>query len=138
MITTTKINTVQDQIKKAIEKIEADNNVKITFGSVRYNSAYYTTSMKVASTEKTEKVQSFHESICKRLGFTQNIIGMTFQGKNGLYEITEIKTRNRKYPVIAESKANGRMYKYSADHIKRLIGGDKVINRNANLDKLIK
>jgi len=80
---------------------------------------------------------SVFESICKRLGFTQNIIGMQFQGTNGIYEVVDIKTRNRKYPVIAESKSDGKMYKFSTNHIKYLIGGDKIINRNANLDKLI-
>ena len=61
---------------------------------------------------------------------------MQFHGTNGVYEITDIKTKNRKYPVIAIS-TNGNSYKFSVDHIKRLIGGDKIINRNANLDKLL-
>lgn len=137
MINETKIREIQNQLNKAIEKIEQENNVKISFGSISYNSAYYTSTMKVTTNEKSEKVSSVYESICKRLGFTQNIIGMQFQGKNGIYEIVDIKTRNRKYPVIAESKTDGKMYKYSAAHVKSLIGGDKIINRNANLDKLI-
>lgn len=137
MIDKVKIREIQKQLSKAIEKIEKDNNVKIDFGSISYNSAYYSTKMKVTSTEKSEKVSGVFEAICKRLGFTQNIIGMQFQGKNGLYEIVDIKTRNRKYPVITESKVDGKMYKYTVNHIKSLIGGDKIINRNANLDKLI-
>jgi hypothetical protein len=71
------------------------------------------------------------------MGFTQNIIGMQFTGTNGVYEITEIKTRNRTYPVIAKSLSSGKSYKYSVNQIKSLIGGDKIINRNANLDKLV-
>jgi hypothetical protein len=62
---------------------------------------------------------------------------MQFTGTNGVYEITEIKTRNRTYPVIAKSLSNGKSYKYSVNQIKSLIGGDKIINRNANLDKLV-
>lgn len=137
MINEAKVREVQSQIKKAIKEIEDKNNVQIKFGSVSYNSAYYTTTMKVTTTEKSEKVNSVYEVICKRLGFTQNIIGMQFQGTNGIYEVVDIKTRNRKYPVIAESKSDGKMYKFSTNHIKSLIGGDKIINRNANLDKLI-
>lgn len=137
MINEAKVREVQSQIKKAIKEIEDKNNVQIKFGSVSYNSAYYTTTMKVTTTEKSEKVNSIYEVIYKRLGFTQNIIGMQFQGTNGIYEVVDIKTRNRKYPVIAESKSDGKMYKFSTNHIKSLIGGDKIINRNANLDKLI-
>lgn len=137
MITEAKIKEIQKQLNKAIEKIEQENNVKINFGSIRYNSAYYTSTMKVVSNEKTEKVISVYESICRGLGFTQNIIGMQFQGTNGIYEIVDIKTRNRKYPIIAKSIRDNKMYKYTVQHVKILIGGDKIINRNANLDKLI-
>jgi hypothetical protein len=136
MITDSKINKVQEKIKAAIAKIEREENVSISFGSIKYNSAYYATSMKVSTTEKNEKVNSIYESICTRLGFTQNVIGMTFQGTTGEMTITDIKTKNRKYPVIAQAQG-GACYKYSVDHIKRLIGGDKIINRNANLDKLL-
>lgn len=75
MITETKIREIQNLLNKAIEKIEQDQNVKINFGSITYNSAYYTSTMKVVSNEKTEKVIGVYESICRSLGFTQNIIG---------------------------------------------------------------
>jgi hypothetical protein len=63
---------------------------------------------------------------------------MQFNSKNGVYEIIDIKTRSRKYPIIAKSLSTGQQFKYSVASIKALIGGDKIINRNANLDKLIK
>lgn len=136
MITDSKINKVQAKIKAAIAQIEKEESVSISFGSIKYNSAYYSASMKVITTEKSERVDSIYEGICRKLGFTQNVIGMTFQGNTGEMTITDIKTKNRKYPVIAQAKS-GTCYKYSVDHIKRLIGGDKLINRNANLDKLL-
>jgi hypothetical protein len=94
--------------------------------------------MKVTTLVKSEKVSDVFESISKRFGFTQNIIGMQFNSKNGVYEIIDIKTRSRKYPIIAKSLLTGQQFKYSVASIKALIGGDKIINRNANLDKLIK
>jgi len=138
MINESKIKSVQDKIKAAIDQIEKDEQVKIEFGSCRYNSAYYNTTMKVTTLVKSEKVSDVFESISKRFGFTQNIIGMQFNSKNGVYEIIDIKTRSRKYPIIAKSLSTGQQFKYSVASIKALIGGDKIINRNANLDKLIK
>ena len=91
--------------------------------------------MSVSSLDKSEKIEKVYESICKRLGFTQNIIGMKFDTNSMIYEITDIKTKNRKYPVIVKSP-KGNSYKYSVDHIKRLIGGDKIINRNKNFQFL--
>jgi hypothetical protein len=137
MITDKKISEIQKKLKAAIAEIEKEENVKISFGTCRYNSAFYNTTMKVETTVKTDRVDSVYEDICKKFGFTQNIVGMKFYGKNGLYEIVNILPRSRKYPVIAKSP-NGKEFKYSVSHIKTLIGGDKIINRNANLDKLVK
>lgn len=137
MIDEAKIRKVQDRIKAAILKIEAEENVKIDFGTISYNKAFYTSKMSVKTLEKTEAVGDVYKAICKRLGFTQNIIGMRFQGTSGIYEIVDIKTKNRTYPIIAKQVSGIKTYKYSVDQIKRLIGGDKIINRNANLDKLI-
>ena len=137
MITESKIRSIQKRIKEALSEIEKEENVKIDFSSISYNVAKYSTTMSVTTLDKNDKVDNIFKSICKSLGFTQNIIGMQFYGTNGIYEITDIKTKNRKYPVIAKSVSNGNSYKFSVEHIKRLIGGDKIINRNANLDKLL-
>lgn len=136
MINEGKIKTVQDKIRLAISQIEKEENVKIEFGSVRYNVAQYSTQMSVKTLEKTEKVDNVFKSLCARLGFTQNIIGMKFESMGGIYEIVDIQTKNRKYPIIAVSP-KGTRFKYSVPHIKKLIGGDKIINRHANLEKLI-
>ncbi len=138
MINETKIKQVQDKIKAAISQIEKDENVKIDFGSISYTKAFYGTKMTVKTLESNDAVSDVYQSICKRMGFTQNILGMQFIGTNGVYQIIDIKTKNRTYPVIAKSLSTGKQYKFSVDQIKRLIGGDKIINRNANLDKLIK
>ncbi len=137
MINETKIKKIQDKIKAAILQIEAEENVKIDFGTISYNKAFYTSKMTVKTLEKTEAVGDVYKAICRRLGFTQNIIGMQFNGTNGVYEIVDIKTKNRTYPIIAKQVSGLKTYKYSVEQIKRLIGGDKIINRNANLDKLI-
>ncbi len=139
MITDSKISVIQEKIKKAIAQIEIDEKVKISFGRCTYNKAFYKTGMQVTTTEKTEVVKDVYASICRQLGFTQNIIGMKFEGTSGIYEIIDIKTRNRKYPVIARVNLNGitKQFKYSVADIKKRIGGDKVINRNANIERLI-
>lgn len=137
MITDSKIESIQKKLRDAISEIEKQENVKIEFGSISYNVAKYTTQMSVITLDKNDKVDNVFKVVCTRLGFTQNIIGMQFQGTNGIYEITDIKTKNRKYPVIAKVLSTGKYFKFSTAHIKKLIGGDKIINRNANLDKLL-
>jgi len=136
MINETKIRSIQAKIKKAISQIESEENVKIEFGKINYNSAFYNTSMKVTTLVETISVKETYERICKLLGFTQNVIGMEFEGRNGKYKITEIKTKNRKYPVIAVG-SDGKSYKFPVSMVKSFLGGDKKINRDANLEKLL-
>ena len=62
MIDESKIKSVQDKIKAAIAQIEKDEQVKIEFGSCRYNSAYYNTTMKVTTLVKSEKVSDLYQS----------------------------------------------------------------------------
>ena len=137
MIDAKKIDRVQAKIKAALAEIEKDENIKISFGNCSYNAAYYKTGMTVTSLENSEKVDNVFLNLSKRLGFTQNIIGMTFTGTTcGEVTITDIKLKNFKYPVIGSTK-DGKSYKFSIDLVKRYLGRDKIVNRNANLDKLL-
>jgi len=137
MITREKILQVQNKIKQAIAQIEKDENVKIDFGSLSFNPQKYSTSMTVSTLEKSERVESVLERTCRAIGFTQNVINMTFDFRGDKYEITDIKTQNRKYPVIATETRTKKGYKFSVDTVKKLLGGDTQINRNKNLDKLV-
>ena len=137
MITRDKVISIQEKIKRAIAEIEKSENVKIDFGSLSFNPQKYSTSMTVSTLEKSERVESVLERTCRSIGFTQNVIGMTFDFRGDKYEITDIKTKNRKYPVIATETRTKKSYKFSVDTVKKLLGGDAQINRNKNLDKLV-
>jgi uncharacterized Zn finger protein len=117
MITSTKINSVQAKIKAAIAQIAREENVDISFGSCRYDSAKYNTTMTVKTKVITDSVVSVNDRTSKMLGFDSNVIGrvMTVNGKT--FTITDIKTRNRTYPIIAEFE--GKSYKLSVPQVKR-------------------
>jgi hypothetical protein len=137
MITREKVLQIQNKIKAAIAEIEKEENVKIDFGTISFSAQRYQASMSVSTLEKSEKVESVLERTCRSVGFTQNVIGMTFDFRGDKYEITDIKTKNRKYPVIAFETRTKKSYKFDVNTIKRVLGGDSQINRNKNLDKLV-
>ena len=112
MITSTKINSVQAKIKAAIAQIAREENVDITFGSCRYDSAKYNTTMTVKT-----KVITVNDNTSKMLGFDGNVIGRFTIVNGKTFTITDIKTRNRTYPIIAEFE--GRSYKLSVPQVKR-------------------
>jgi len=137
MITREKVISIQEKIKQAIAEIEKSENVKIDFGTLSFNPQKYSTSMTVTTMEKSERVESVLERTCRSIGFTQNVIGMSFEFRGDKYEVTDIKTKNRKYPVIAVEMRTKKSYKFSVETIRKALGGDAQINRNKNLDKLV-
>lgn len=130
-----KLRKISSKIEEFLKTLEKEEGVKITMEDIRGNNGLVHRCL-INIREDGERVNSIYEALCRKIGFTQNVMGMKFNGRNGVYEIVDIKPRNRSYPVIAKS-STGESYKYSVAHIKKLIGGDKIINRNANLDKLI-
>jgi len=122
MITSTKISRIQDKIKSMIKEIEKEEEVKITFGTCRYSSSEYNTTMKVETNAKDEKtlntVNSANEGLSKAYGFKSNIIGKTFMSRGQKHTIVEFKTRNRKYPIISECKGTGAKYKHTTSTIQ--------------------
>lgn len=122
MITSTKISRIQDKIKSMIKEIEKEEEVKITFGTCRYSTSEYNTTMKVVTNAKDEKtlntVNSANESLSKAYGFKSNIIGKTFMSRGQKHTIVEFKTRNRKYPIISECKGTGAKYKHATSTIQ--------------------
>ena len=122
MITSTKISRIQDKIKSMIKEIEKEEEVKITFGTCRYSTSEYNTTMKVVTNAKDEKtlntVNSANESLSKAYGFKSNIIGKTFMSRGQKHTIVEFKTLNRKYPIISECKGTGAKYKHATSTIQ--------------------
>lgn len=136
MITPSKITKVQTKIKAALAAIAAEENVTISFGNSRYNDSMYYTKMTVATILPKKEAMSQNEKLSRSVGFTQNVIGMSFKYKSSIMEIVEIRTRNPKNPVIGKTKS-GSCYKFTVEQAKRFLGGDKLINREANLNKLV-
>lgn len=130
MITPTKINRIQDKIKSMIKEIEKEEEVKITFGTCRYSSSDYKTTMKVETSSKDETtlntpypntdelIADANESLSKAYGFKSNVIGKTFMFRGQKHTIVEFKTRNRKYPIISECKGTGARYKHTTQTIQ--------------------
>ena len=126
-----------EKIKQALQGIEELENI-----SISYNGSFSSSQMKLSLTifekKTTDEAKSMNFLLSKKYGFTQNIIGMEFISPlSGLFKITEFKPRNRKYPIIGIRVIDGKQYKFTPKQVLSYIGGDKIVNRNANLTKLL-
>lgn len=138
------INTLQaaDALSKLIEN--SIKSIKAEGFKINITNTETKTGFKVEvivdEIRKVKAVENFNERVSKSYGFTQNIVGMEFEsvvkGIKKIFKITGFKTQNRKYPIIAFDSQSGQSYKFPVSEIKKKLGGDKIINRNANLEKL--
>lgn len=92
--------------------------------------------------DKLKDLENKNTKLSLSYGFTQNIVGMEFEGIRGSkrlnHKIVGFKPANHKYPIITVDTNSGSSYKLGPDHVKKQLGGDKLINRKSNLDKLLK
>jgi len=87
--------------------------------------------------QKNSEVTSAHmDSLCRRLGFTANVVGMEFEADGNNYRVIDIKPRAPKYPMICLNLTTGQKYKFPVSRVKTLLGGDKMINRAKSLSSL--
>jgi hypothetical protein len=130
-----KVISISEKIKLALSEISKSEGVEILMGGVSFNSVSFTTKVTVnePNNPETEKVNLM---LSKRYGFTQNVIGMEFVSPSGTFIINGFKTANRKYPILA-TRSDGKPYKFHPSQILKYIGGNSIINRNANLKNLI-
>lgn len=130
-----RVISLTNKIKKALEDIEISENI-----SISYNTYFskYEMKLNLNLSENNLERESLNLELSRKYGFTQNIVGMEFiSPSSGLFRITGFKTRNRKYPILAIRVSDGSQYKFAPYQILSYIGGEKIVNRNANLDKLL-
>jgi len=136
MLTKSKITWIEEFIKDQLKLVEERENIKIDFKLMNQNLSKVDFNMSITSLDFDPKIEKLNHNLSVRYGFTQNIVGMDFNHPRlGLVEITEIKTKNRKYPIIGQSEKG--YYKFTTSQIKSYLGGDKLINRNKNLELLL-
>jgi hypothetical protein len=131
---------------KELIKIIGDSVKNIKADGFKINTVYHETKtgfkieIVVDDVKKIKLSENSNLRISKSYGFTQNIVGMEFEstvrGIKKNFKITGFKPQNRKYPIIAFETQSGSGYKFPIEEVKRKLGGDKIINRNANLEKL--
>lgn len=128
---------ISNKIKEALSLIDEQENIKISIDGVSFTST--SINLRISGTDNLNPVE-FNRTMTlmsKRYGFTQNIIGMEFTCSNGDFVIDSFAPKNRKYPILATRKIDGAKFKFPPKNILKYLGGDSIINRNANLKNLL-
>lgn len=129
-----RVIAIQKDLRESLENLESD--YRISFMSCIFTNSEFSFKLSV-DRKNTDMAKNQETILSNKVGFTQNVFGMVFSDKNLEYEIIDIRLKNYKYPVLVRRKSDNAMMKFPVAHIKEKIGGDRIINRNANLDKLL-
>jgi hypothetical protein len=137
-MTRDKALSITDQIKELLKNLAETENLKLDLGNISFSSTQLNLKISFQDLDSS-KLDAQNTLLSKRYGFTQNIVGMEFTSNltTGKFVVTGFKTQNRKYPILAERVSDGTSYKFSASHILKDLGGNKLINREANLKNLL-
>lgn len=139
MITQTKIKKIEEKITNFLETLSEEEKIDYKINSTKDNNLSFNLNVSFTLSKSDEKNYRLQKNLCTRVGFTQNVIGMSFTTTNGSRRtIINIKPRNNKYPVIVRCELSQKDYKYPVSLIISELGGVKMINRNANLEQLTK
>ena len=122
------------KIKDALDHITEYDMIDFDIENISERPNDFTIQINVSRSDEASKKMT---QLSKRYGFTQNIQNMEFKHPvHGKMRVVTFKPRNRKYPVICECVSDGKLYKFTAEHVKISLGGDKAINRKKNLERL--
>jgi hypothetical protein len=133
MITDELLSRIHSDLKKTLKELNISYKIRV----LQDDQFSFRLEISGNDESKSKEIQSANLKISKRYGFPQNIVGMEFSTSDRHYKIIGFKTSNRLYPVLAEDIINGTRYKFSVNSVKEKLGGDKLINRNVNLDNLL-
>jgi hypothetical protein len=76
-------------------------------------------------------------AVCIKHGFPRSVVGMEFDSGEKRFRVVDVKPRAPKYPFVCMDLSTGQMYKFGPRSLKILLGGDRAINRAANMDALM-
>lgn len=116
----TAVRRINDDIQSALDAVAKRYGVQIKVGNSRFSNTNCTTKIDISTvneggTVMTKEATDFNR-FATSFGITKKL-GDTFDFRYDRYEITGLKPRSSKYPVLAKSLSNGKTFKFPAHDI---------------------
>jgi hypothetical protein len=132
---------IEEVIRTINESLKKYPDIKFDITSMKNDIYGFKLEVEGVELGKLKDLENKNLRLSLSYGFPQNIVGMEFQSSNKsgqlrTHRIVEFKTANRSYPIITTELSSGNSYKFSPSTVKTKLGGNNLINRNANIKKL--
>lgn len=107
----------------ALKDIATKYNVDIKTGGIKYGDISFTMNLNV--TEKVNGAEDAGEAswsyYCRAYGFSREDYGKTFKDKGITYTICGIDDSARKYPILAKSHKNNKIFGFTSQIIHQYL-----------------
>ncbi len=113
-----KLKDIRADIAEALKAVEDKYNMNLEVGRITYDSTSFRASLKANVGNAEDGAKAEFEKYALRFGMEPSDFGKSFIMADDTFEITAIKPRARKYPVVAINKTNGKSYKFAASQVK--------------------
>ena len=115
------VKEIRETLQENLDAFGAEYGITFKLGNMRYSDVKLTTQLEVFATnggDASDAGRIEWETNCMRYGLRPNDFGKTIELSNGTpVTLSGIKTRNRKYPIIADAD-NGRSYKLTIGQVE--------------------
>lgn len=118
--TRTNIKEIRAEVDSALHDIGQKHGIAFKINGISYGSDNFRSTINAVITEHSgDTVYSVEfKNKCWKYGFQKEDLGKEFRSGDNRFKIVGLKTRNRKYPVIAENVQTGKLHKFTALAVK--------------------
>jgi len=111
----TEISSLRDKIQSNLDSLGKIYGISFKLGTIRYDSNTFGVKVSGALVKPGESIDSVtFVSKCRKYGLKPTDLGREFFSNGERYNITGIKTANRKYPILGKRVSDGKKFKFSS------------------------
>ena len=111
------LTVIRKALEPALQEIGEQYGLTVTTGRGSYGGETGTMTIELATLGENGEVESAQAKDFKKyasmVGLEPTDLGRRFVSNGEEFEVSGLKTRNRKYPVIATKVSNGKSFKFS-------------------------
>jgi len=116
------IISLRDQIEERLAQLGEDLGIELTLGKGTYSDEgfghFSKLSIKVIGGTTQEELDFM--AYANMVGLEPSDFGMEFTQRGDTYTLCGLKTRNRKFPILAKKASDGKIYKFTEDGMVRI------------------
>ena len=119
------LTVIRKALEPALQEIGEVYGLTVTTGRGSYGGETGTKTIELATLGENGEVESAQAKDFKKyasmVGLEPTDLGRRFVSNGEEFEVSGLKTRNRKYPVIATKVSNGKSFKFSEGGLRGLL-----------------